>query len=67
MPCRQRRAWGVHCTPRAREGDLALHSGTHLCVLLDAPGCLQWGQFGRATETMALEPCPSALRLWANN
>lgn len=52
---------------RHRKRGLGLPFGTHLCLLLDVLGCLQWGQFWGATNTMALEPWPSALGPWAND
>lgn len=52
---------------RHKKKGLALPFWTHLCLLLDVLGCLQWGQFWGATNTMALQPCPSALGPRAND
>ena len=65
---RQAEGVGVATAPiRHRNRGLALPFRTHLCLLLDVLGCLQWGQLWGATNTMALEPRPSAPGPWAND
>ena len=59
MPGRQR-AWGWPPPHQAQEQGSRLAVRTHLCLLLDVLGCLRWGQLWGATNTMALEPRPSA-------